>query len=259
MARLAQSHVAVLGLGGVGSFAVEGLVRSGVGELTLVDFDSVCITNLNRQLHALTSTLGQPKVELMTERVRAINPACRIHAVHEFFNEASADRIFSPAWQIVIDCIDNITAKMFLLATCCRRQVPVISCLGASAKLDPTRVHTAPLVDTHTDRLGRSLRKFLRRRHRMTDAELAYITAVFSDEGTVWPDRSYQGTICGQNCVCPNPDNKHHTCEARHIIHGSAVFVTSVFGMVAAAEAVRRLTQGVQPPAPEIEAPPAST
>jgi tRNA A37 threonylcarbamoyladenosine dehydratase len=239
--RIRQSHLAVIGLGGVGSYTVEGLARTGIGALTLIDFDTVCVTNFNRQLHAVSGAIGRAKAELMAERVRAINPDCQVTALCDFFNRETAPRLFNPAWDGVIDCIDNVTAKIHLLATCCRNGVPVISCLGASAKLDPTRVRTAPLAATHTDRLGRALRKFLRRRYRVTEAEMDRITAVFSDEPTVWPQTDPQGLICGDTCVCPNADNGRHTCSQRHIIHGSVVFVTAVFGMVAAGEAVRQV------------------
>jgi tRNA A37 threonylcarbamoyladenosine dehydratase len=239
--RLRHSHLAVIGLGGVGSYAVEGLARSGVGALTLIDFDTVCITNFNRQLQAVSGAIGRAKSELMAERVHAINPDCQVTAVCDFFNRETAPRLFNPAWDGIIDCIDNVTAKIHLLASGSRNGVPVITCLGASAKLDPTRVRIAPLAATHTDRLGRALRKFLRRRYRITDAEIARITAVFSDEPTLWPQPDRPGMMCGKECVCPNADNGRHTCSQRHIIHGSVVFVTAVFGMVAAGEAVRHI------------------
>ncbi len=239
--RIRQSHLAVIGLGGVGSYAVEGLARSGIGALTLIDFDTVCITNFNRQLHAVSGTIGRAKSELMADRVRSINPDCQVTALCDFFNRETAPRLFNPAWNGVIDCIDNVTAKIHLLATCCRNRMPVISCLGASAKIDPTRVRVAPLAATHTDRLGRALRKFLRRRYRITEEEIDRITAVFSDEPTVWPQPDRKGFICGDKCVCPNADNGRHTCSQRHVIHGSVVFVTAVFGMVAAGEAVRQI------------------
>lgn len=251
--RLGQSQVAVIGLGGVGSYAVEGLARTGIGHLTVIDFDTVCVTNFNRQLHAVAGAIGRPKAELMAERIRAINPACHVTAICDFFNRDTAPRLFNPAWDIVIDCIDNVTAKIHLLAACCRNDVPVITCLGASAKLDPTRIRTAPLATTHTDRLGRALRKFLRRRYRVTDPEMANITAVFSDEPTVWPQADPGMLSCGDTCVCPQADNGRHTCSQRHIIHGSVVYVTAVFGLIAAGEAVRKILDTPRQPRTGLE------
>ncbi|MBF0245653.1 MAG: tRNA threonylcarbamoyladenosine dehydratase [Planctomycetes bacterium] len=241
MEVLAQSRVSVFGLGGVGGYAVEGLARSGVGCLTLVDFDRVCITNINRQLQALTETVGQPKARLMAERVLAINPKAELLVHEEFYNQESSDRLLTPAPDLVLDCIDNITAKIHLVATCVERRIPVISSLGAAAKLDPTRVKAVPLSATHTDPLGRALRRLLRRNYRMSNEDLGKITVVFSDEQVIPPTTDHGGVVCGVDCVCPGGDNPYHTCDHRRIIYGSAVFVTSVFGMVAAATAVKRL------------------
>ena len=242
VAKLMRSHIAVIGLGGVGSYVAEGLARSGVGRLTLVDFDEVCVTNFNRQLHAVEGAIGKAKVELMAARVKAINPKLEVNAPKIFYEKSAADRILVPAPDMVIDCIDNVTAKLHLLWTCVERKIPAITCLGASAKLDPTRVKVVPLPDTHTDPLGQALRKNLRRKYKMPDTDMEKITAVFSDEPLIWPDPNYRGTLCGVECVCPNGENPHHTCKKRHVIHGSSVFVTATFGMAAASEAVRVLT-----------------
>jgi tRNA A37 threonylcarbamoyladenosine dehydratase len=239
--RLEDAHVAVFGLGGVGSYAVEGLARSGVGRLTLVDFDLVCLTNFNRQLHAVEGTVGRPKAGLMEERVRVINPGCRVTAPTMFYERTTSDELLEPRPDFVVDCVDNVTAKLHLLATCVRREILLVTCLGASAKLDPTRVSTAPLLHTHTDPLGNAIRKNLRRKYRMTDEELSRVTAVFSDEPLTWPDEGYGSSLCGVDCICPSAQNPHHTCQERRVVHGSSVLVTSVFGMVAAAAVVRRL------------------
>jgi len=239
--KIGRSHVLVVGLGGVGSYVAEGLARSGVGRLTLVDFDEVCITNFNRQLHAVEGTVGKAKAALLEARVRAINPACEIRAPKLFYEKSTADEVLTPQPDMVVDCIDNLTAKLHLLWTCVKLGIPVVTCLGASAKLDPTRVSTAALPDTHTDPLGQALRKNLRRKYKMPDESMAKITAVFSDEPLILPDPDYRGTLCGVECVCPNGINEHHSCQKRRIIYGSSVFVTATFGMVAAAIVVRRL------------------
>lgn len=241
MAKLAGSHVAVFGLGGVGSYATEGLARSGVGRLTLVDFDRVCVTNINRQLPAMTATVGQWKAELMAARVRAINPGAEVRARAEFYNRNTSARLLQPRPDIVIDCIDNVTAKMHLVAVCVGAGIPIVTTLGAGAKLDPTRIRIVPLVATHTDPLGRALRKHIRRKHAVTDRQLAGVVAVFSAEPVRRPITEHGGVVCGIDCVCPNSANTQHTCKQRHVIYGTAVFVTSVFGMAAASAAVRLL------------------
>ena len=241
MNKLAARHVAVFGLGGVGSYAVEGFARSGVGRLTLVDFDRVCVTNINRQLHAVTSTIGEWKTELMAARVCSINPNAKVYPYNEFYDKNTSARLLNPHPDLVVDCIDNVTAKMHLVASCVERNIPIVTTLGAGAKLDPTRIRIVPLANTHTDPLGRALRKHIRRKHNVTDQQLAKVVAVFSDEPVILPITDHAGIICGVNCACPNGDNAHHTCKKRHLIYGTAVFVTSVFGMVAASAAVRIL------------------
>jgi len=241
MEKLAGSHVIVVGLGGVGSYVAEGLVRSGVGRLTLVDFDEVCITNFNRQLHAVDGTVGKAKAGLMEARIRSINPDCKVHAPRLFYEKSTADQVLEPAPDMLVDCIDNLTAKLHLLWSCVRRGIPVVTCLGASAKIDPTRVSTAMLTETYMDPLGQALRKNLRRKYKMPDEDMEKVTAVFSDEPIVWPDPNYRSALCGVDCICPNGTNPHHTCKKRHVIHGSAVFVTGTFGMVASAVVVRHL------------------
>lgn len=241
MKDLAESHVAVFGLGGTGSYAAEGLARSGVGRLTLVDFDNVCVTNINRQLPALADTIGKSKAELMASHVRLINPDIVVDGFVDFYNRETSARLLGDRPDIVIDCIDNVTAKMHLVSTCIEEGIPIIVTLGAGAKLDPTRIRIVPLIETHTDPLGRALRKHIRRKHDVTDAQLAGVVAVFSDEPVIKPHTDHGGIICGVNCVCPGGDNHFHSCRKKHVIYGTVVFVTSVFGMAAASAAVRML------------------
>jgi tRNA threonylcarbamoyladenosine dehydratase len=254
MQKLAESHIAVFGLGGVGSYAVEGLARSGVGRLTLVDFDRVCITNINRQLQALSGTVGRSKAPLMADRVHDINPHAEVRVLEAFYDKTTSAEMLNPRPDLVIDCIDNITAKMHLLASCISLSLPVITTLGAGAKLDPTRIRVIRLSESHTDPLGRALRKHIRRKHDVGDKELEQVMAVFSDENVIKPHFEDGGIRCGVNCVCPAGGNQHHTCSHRHVIYGSAVFVTSAFGMAAASSAVRFLL-GMNPYSLKIECP----
>jgi tRNA A37 threonylcarbamoyladenosine dehydratase len=241
MERIRHAHIGVFGLGGVGSYAAEALARSGVGTLTLVDFDTVCITNFNRQLQAVEGALGQPKAGMLAERLRQINPSADVRGRREFYNRESSDRLLADPPDVLIDCTDNITAKMHLLNECLKRNIAVITVLGAAAKLDPTRVRVVPLTETYADPLARAIRKFTKRRHGVTNDDLERIVAVFSDEPVIMPRTGYRSPVCGQDCVCPGGDNPYHSCARRHVIYGSAVFVTGVFGMVAASVAVRRV------------------
>ncbi len=240
--RLARSHVMVLGLGGVGSYAVEGLVRSGVGRLTLVDFDDVCVTNVNRQLPALPSTVGRSKAELMAERAKAINPHVQVEPVAAFYEAKTAATMLGRAPDVIVDCIDNVTAKLHLLASCIYHRLPCVTSLGASGKVDPTRVRYTDLRKTHDDPLAKTIRKFLWRVYEINLKRVSHLMAIFSDEEPLRPDPEYTGSPCGgAECVCPNSTNQHHTCSARNIIWGSSVLVTSMFGMTAASLAVRYL------------------
>lgn len=246
MNKLAHSSVSVFGLGGVGSYAAESLARTGVGTLKLVDFDKVCITNINRQLHAFQDTIGKPKVELMGERMLKINPDIILDMVNAFYDKETSEAMLTPQPDLVIDCIDNITAKMHLVAECLERNIPLVTSLGASARLDPTRIRIAPLSDTHSDPLGRVLRKLIRRKHGVTNTQLANAVAVFSDEPIIQPAINEDELKCGVHCMCPNGNNPHHTCSERNIIHGTVSFVTAAFGMAAASAAVRMLL-GIDP------------
>src|SRR5690348_16569794 len=165
VARLAGATVTVFGLGGVGSFAAEALVRSGVGRVILVDYDRICVTNVNRQLHAMKGTLGKTKVDVMAERLRAINPDAVIEARAEFYGPETSARLLVPEPDVIIDAIDNHAAKMHLIATCVRERLRLVSSMGAAARLDPTMVRTGDLSETRIDPFARDLRRNIRRKH----------------------------------------------------------------------------------------------
>jgi tRNA A37 threonylcarbamoyladenosine dehydratase len=243
VARLASSTVTIFGLGGVGSFAAEGLARSGVGRLILVDFDRICVTNVNRQLHAMKGTLGKPKVEVMAERLRAINPDARVEARVEFYSPASAARLLCPEPDVVIDAIDNVAAKLHLIATCVRERLRLVTSMGAAARTDPTRVRAADLSETRRDPFARELRKLLRKKHGLDCTRRVGVVAVYSEEDPIAPvSLAYDAADEGFRCVCPGGDNGKHDCGHRNRIEGSTAFVPSVFGMTAAAWAVKLLT-----------------
>jgi tRNA A37 threonylcarbamoyladenosine dehydratase len=242
MEKLAAARVIVLGLGGVGSYAAEGLVRSGVGHLTLVDHDDVCVTNTNRQLHATVKGVGKSKAELMAQRCREINPDARVEAQREFYREELAEKLL-PAGQydFVVDAIDNVKAKLHLLHRCVSLGIPVVSSMGAAGRLDPTAIRVEDLSETHMDPFAKDIRKLLRRKYGVETDRHTGITAVYSIEARRQPVAlRYDDATDGFLCVCPQ-DNEFHTCDHRTQIDGSVVFVTSAFGMNAAGVVVRRL------------------
>lgn len=237
VARLAASTVTVFGVGGVGSFAAEGLARSGVGRLILVDYDRVCVTNVNRQVHALKGTLGKPKVLVMAERLRLINPDAIIEARVEFYDATSSARLLTPEPDLVIDAIDNLTAKMHLIATCVRERLRLVSTMGAAARLDPTRIRVADLSATRTCPLARDLRKSLRKKHGLDCTRPTGVLAVYSEEEPLAPVAlAYDHDRF--ECVCPGGTNGKNDCDHRNRVEGSVAFVPSVFGMTAAAAAI---------------------
>lgn len=236
--RLQAAHVAVIGVGGVGSWAVEGLARSGIGALTLIDLDDVCMTNVNRQLPALDGHIGRPKVAALAERVQLINPACRVTTVAEFFTAESAARLLEPRFDWVVDCIDRVANKALLIAECVKRGQPVVTVGGAGGKRDATRIRTGDLGGAHGDDLLKLVRRKLRRDHGFAKGEgHDYgIPCVSSQEKPVYPWAD--GTCAAE----PEPGaNLQLDCASGF---GTAVFVTAAFGFAAAGEVVRRVAGG---------------
>jgi len=243
--RLMSARVLVVGVGGVGSFAAESLARSAVGELVLIDFDDVCVTNANRQLHALRGNIGKSKVEVMAERLRLVNPSATVTAVPRFYEASASETLLDGQVDFVVDAIDNLTAKAHLVATCLRRGIPLVSSMGAAARMDPTLIRVADLADTQRDPFARALRKILRREHGLDvqPGQPVGVPVVFSTETPREPAPVSYDEGKGFVCVCPNKDNGLHTCEKRARIDGSASFVTGAFGLAAASVVVRTLTE----------------
>jgi tRNA A37 threonylcarbamoyladenosine dehydratase len=234
--RLAQAHVCVVGLGGVGSWAVEALARSGVGAITIVDLDDVCVTNINRQLPALDGTIGRPKAEVLAERVRAINPACRVTARIEFFTEGTAGRLLEgERFDYVIDAIDALKNKALLIARCRAAGIRVITCGGAGGRRDATGVRVDDLAFTHRDPLLRYVRKKLRSRHGFSrDVEQPFgVLAVYTQEMPLYPQSD--GTVCEFAEV---GEEGGIGCASGI---GAAAFVTGAFGFAAAGVVVNAL------------------
>lgn len=236
--RLHAAHVAVIGVGGVGSWTVEGLARSGIGALTLIDLDDVCVTNVNRQLPALDGNIGRPKVAALAERVRLINPECRVTALAEFFTTQSAERLLATRYDWVVDCIDKVSNKALVLAECVKRGQPVVTVGGAGGKRDATRIRTGDLGGAHGDDLLKLVRRKLRRDHGFAKGEGNHydIPCVSSQEKPVYPWAD--GTCAAE----PEPGSALQLDCASGF--GTAVFVTAAFGLAAASEVVKRVAVG---------------
>ncbi len=246
MIKLFNSHVMIIGIGGVGSWAAESLARSGVGKITLVDFDDICITNTNRQLHAMVGVIGQKKVHVMAERLRKINPQAEIIPIEKFYNEETSTEILNSQPDLIIDAIDNLTAKTHLLATCFAQKLNVICSGGAGSRMNPLLIEVADLSKTHKDPFLVQIRRILRTKYNIDTEETLNIPTIFSTETPITPhDLSYDKGM-GFKCVCPQGQNNFHSCDKRSVIHGTASFLTGSFGLIASSKAVEFLLAGIQ-------------
>lgn len=238
--RLAAAHVCVVGLGGVGSWTVEGLARSGVGALTLIDLDDVCVTNVNRQLPAIDGQIGRPKAVALAERVALINPACRVTVITEYFTAGTAERHLAPRFDFVVDAIDSVPAKALLIASACQRQLPLVAVGGAGGRSDPAQLRTGDLGESSSDSLLRLVRKTLRREHGFAPGAQRGrmhfgVRCVWSEESQVFPWAD------GTCAAAPEPgSNLRLDCASGF---GTAVFVTAAFGLAAAGEVVRGIAK----------------
>ena len=237
LARLRAAHVCVIGIGGVGAWAAEALARSGVGAITLADLDEVCVTNINRQLHALTDTVGHAKVDVMAERIRAINPDCRVTAEQKFFNEESAEELLAPKFDFVLDAIDNVPNKVLLLVRCRENHFPVVACGGAGGRRELTAVRLGDLSHASHDKLLAEVRRKLRQEHGFPVGQSAMnVPCVYSVERTVFPQAD--GSVCEMRTEIE--DGAKLNCNGGL---GSATFVTGAFGFAAAGFVVRKIAE----------------
>lgn len=233
--HLQASHAAVFGIGGVGSWAAEALVRSGIGKITIVDNDVVCITNVNRQLQATTKNVGQAKAEALAERLRVLNPRCGITPVIRACEPANVDGFNLGQYTYVLDCIDSITCKVALIRTAHAAGCTLFSAMGAAAKLDPTRVRISSIWESH----GCPLAKWIRRRLRESGFQ--------GDFQVVWSPENLEpvestSVACGTHtCYCPKfvplgdgVQEHRDWCAEKQVINGTAVHMTAIFGMMLA-------------------------
>jgi len=242
VARLARAHVCVVGLGGVGSWAAEALARSGIGELTLIDADEVCVSNVNRQSHALEGQFGRPKVAVLAARLRAIDPKLRVHALVEFVTLKNLPQLLgrdeSPPYDAVIDACDALRVKVAMIAFCRRRKIPVVVSGSAGGRRDPTLITARDLSKTEHDVLLGLVRKKLREDYGWTRNPKRYfgVQAVFSRENVNYPQPD--GSVCKTRPPGDAEGALKLDCGGGL---GAAMQVTASFGMVAAARTIEKL------------------
>jgi tRNA A37 threonylcarbamoyladenosine dehydratase len=228
--KLKQSKVAVFGIGGVGSYTVEGLVRSGVGKLVLIDDDCVCLTNINRQLLATRKTVGRAKVEVMKERILEINPDVEVTIFQKFYMPDTASELIFDDYDYIVDAIDTVTGKIDLIEKAKAKNIPIISCMGAGNKLDPTKFEVADIYKTSVCPLAKVMRKELKKRG------IRSLKVIYSKELPIIPKET-EGSSCATGCICPSGTTRK--CTIRRQIPGSISFVPSVAGLIIAGEVVK--------------------
>ena len=239
-ARLAAVHVCIVGIGGVGSWAVEALARSGVGRMTLIDADDICLSNTNRQLHAIDGEYGRPKVEVMAARARAINPAIVIDAIEEFLTPSNLSALLDRGYDLVLDCCDAFRVKVEMIAWCRRRKIPVIVSGSAGGHTDPTLIAVRDLAKTEHDAMLALIRRKLREEFNFPRGPKRYfgVQAVYSLENVRYPQAD--GSVCGTRPDLKGEAGLKLDCGGGL---GAAVHVTASFALAAVSRAIKRLLQ----------------
>lgn len=232
--KFKNSRVAVFGIGGVGGFVVEGLVRSGIGAFDLIDDDKVCLTNLNRQIIATRKTVGKYKVDVMKERILEINPDADVTTHKCFYLPDTAEEFDFSAYDYVVDAVDTVSAKIELIMRAKEANVPIISCMGAGNKLDPTRFEVTDIYKTSVCPLAKVMRRELKKRG------IKKLKVVYSKEEPIKPIED-MSISCKKNCICP--PGAEHKCTERRAIPGSVSFVPSVAGLIIAGEILKDIAK----------------
>lgn len=234
--RFQQSHICVIGIGGVGSWAAEALTRSGIGQLTLIDMDDICVTNTNRQIHTLQGNVGRLKTEVMAERLQLINPDCRIHIIDDFITEENLKEYVDARFDFVVDAIDSLRAKVALLAYCKRQKIPLITTGGAGGQMDPTQIAITDLAKTTQDPLAAKVRADLRRKFGFPrDPKKKFgIPCVYSTEQLTYPDGA--GGTCSAKAA--SDGNMKMDCASGF---GATTVVTATFGFTAVSYVLKKL------------------
>lgn len=238
---LRNAHVCVAGIGGVGSWVVESLARTAIGQITLIDLDDICVTNTNRQIHALSDTIGEAKVEAMAARVKQINPNCQVHCIEDFVSEDNCAQLLSKEMSYVVDATDSVKAKAAMIAHCKRHKIPVITIGAAGGQLDPQLITVGDLAKTVQDPLAAKLRSNLRRfYHFSTNPKRRFgVECVYSTEQLKYPQQD--GSVCSKKNL--SDGSVKLDCNTGF---GAAVAVTASFGFTAAARVVNKIIEKAQ-------------
>jgi len=238
--KLQRAHFCVIGIGGVGSWVAEAIARSGIGNITLIDLDDICVTNINRQIHALTTTIGLSKVDVMAERIKAINPQCNVHCVEDFITLENLSDLLNNKFNYVIDAIDSVNIKSAIIAFCKRNKLPIITIGGAGGQTDPSKIETCDLSKTYQDPLLAKVKNQLRREYNFPRADLIKaskrkfsIDAVFSTEQLSYP--TSEGDVC--HAKQSNEGAMRLDCSAGF---GAATHVTASFAFFAVAHSIKK-------------------
>jgi tRNA threonylcarbamoyladenosine dehydratase len=235
--KFSQAHVMVIGIGGVGSWAVESLARSGIGKITMVDLDEVCVTNINRQLHAMDGEIGKQKTDAMAERIRLINPECEVICAQTFYNEKSTDRLLSGKIDFVIDAIDLKMQKALLISECTKRNIPLVCCGSAGGKMDPSTIRIADIANVTQDALIHKLRTRLRNKFGFPKATNIYapkfnVEVVYFAEPVIFPETS--------ECDTEKSNSMRLNCATGF---GSVTHMTATLGLFAAQRALHHIAK----------------
>ena len=230
--RLRNARVAVFGIGGVGGYTVEALARSGIGAIDIIDDDKICLTNLNRQIFALHSTIGRSKVDVAEERISDINPECSVTKHQTFFSPETAGSFDFSEYDYVVDAIDTVTGKIELVMRAESYGTPIISCMGAGNKMDPTAFEVTDIFKTSTCPLAKVMRQELRKRG------IQKLKVVYSKEPAIKPIED-MAISCKADCICPPEATRK--CAARRQVPGNNAFVPPVAGFIAAGEVIKDL------------------
>lgn len=236
-----SSHFCIIGIGGVGSWVAESLARTGVGEITLIDLDDICTTNVNRQIHALSNTVGMSKVDVMAERIALINPECKVHSIEDFVTKENLSELLSTGFDYVIDAIDSVNIKSAIIAYCKRNKLPIVTVGGAGGQTDPSQTQLTDLSQTYQDPLLAKVKNQLRREYNFPRADLKKaskrkfgIDAVFSTEQLMYPDS--KGNVC--HAKQSQEGAMRLDCSGGF---GAVTHVTASFAFFAVSKAINKL------------------
>lgn len=243
--RFRNLHILIVGAGGVGGFAAEAIARAAIGKVTIVDHDEVCITNVNRQIHAFTDTVGKKKVDLLIERLQKINPIANYYGISEHHHPEKGNYIFDIAEKLagkpvdaVIDCIDTLIPKVDLISRCKKLNIPIWSSMGSASRLDPSQIKCADISETKVDKFAKQIRSKLK--------ELGIVSGVrvvYSTEEAIEPEQAVPGTEW--QCICPTIEKEFGACQHKRIMLGTISYIPSIFGMWLAGDLLQYYLKGI--------------